>query len=146
MKRLIKKEDLENLSKEITEKAKNQKVDTATIVSLSGNLGAGKTTLTKEIARCFNIQKEIISPTFVIMKIYEIKDNNWKKFIHIDAYRLENEKNLDFLDFNKIISDKENFIVIEWPEIIKNYIPKNIINIKISHNFLDKESRFIEFF
>jgi len=135
------KSDLKNIGEEIIEKAKSFKKNKATILTFSGDLGTGKTTLTKEIAKSLRVKKEVISPTFVIMKIYEIKDNVWKKLIHIDAYRLEKEKSLEFMGWNKIISNKENLIIIEWPEMIKSHIPKDIISINLIHK--DENTRII---
>jgi len=143
MKKEIKKEDLKNIAQEIIEIIKNQTIDKAVILALSGDLGAGKTTLTQEIAKHLKITKEIISPTFVIMKNYEIKNDKWKKLIHIDAYRLEEEKSLDFMNWTELISDKNNLIIIEWPEMVKDHIPPHSITFHLSHK--DSETRIIEY-
>lgn len=139
----FKQKDLKDIAGEVIKKAKSSKKDKATILALKGDLGAGKTTLTKEIAKHFKIAKEIISPTFVIMKIYEIKDDKWKKLIHIDAYRLEEEKSLDFMNWTEIISDKDNLIIIEWPEMIEDHIPPDSTTFHLSHK--DSETRIIEY-
>lgn len=143
MKKIVKKEDLKNLAKEIIEKIKSQKVNRAVVLTLSGDLGAGKTTFTKEIAKHFKIKKEIISPTFVIMKIYEVKDDKFKNLIHIDAYRLEKGDDLKVLDWQRLINDKENLIVLEWPEMVESHIPDWSIKVNISHK--DEETRIIEY-
>mgnify|MGYP000365573278 CR=1 FL=1 len=60
-------------------------IDTATIIALSGDLGAGKTAFTKSAAKYFNITDDVTSPTFVIQKEYDISDHNiFKKMIHIE--------------------------------------------------------------
>ncbi len=148
MKKMLKENNKEQIIKEIIKKALIGKKDSATVIALSGNLGTGKTTITKEIAKQLGIKENVVSPTFVIMKIYKLTSNskhysNFKKLIHIDAYRIEDAK--EFINFNweEIISDKENLVVLEWPEKMKNIIPKNAINIYLSH--IDEETRQIEF-
>lgn len=145
---MLKENNKEQIIKEIIKKALLGKKKNATIISLSGDLGAGKTTITKEIAKQLGIKENVISPTFVIMKIYKLESSSkhysiFKKLIHIDAYRIEDAK--EFINFNweEIISDTENLVVLEWPEKIKNIIPKNAINISLSH--VNEDTREIEF-
>jgi len=113
----------------------------ATIVGLFGDLGAGKTTFVQNIAKNLGIKSKVNSPTFVLMKRYPIKLSGrrtsvWKNIYHIDAYRLEGKdiiKELEILGWKEIVSNPENLVFIEWPEIIKKYIPKKVIKIKIKH-------------
>lgn len=97
----------------------------ATIIGLSGHLGSGKTAFVKEAAKIFGIKEEITSPTFVIMKTYDISSSGvpWKNLIHIDAYRLENGRQLEVLGFEKLVSDPKNIIMIEWIEQVKEIMP-----------------------
>lgn len=104
--------------------------DKTTVVGLYGDLGAGKTSFMKFIAKEFGIEEEIKSPTFVIMKIYDIagksedaKFFNFSKLIHIDAYRIEDSKEMEVLGWEKIISDPQNLIFVEWPEKIAEIMP-----------------------
>jgi tRNA A37 threonylcarbamoyladenosine biosynthesis protein TsaE len=113
------------------------KSDEALIVGLSGHLGAGKTAFVKCVAKELGVDGEVTSPTFVLMKIYEsghLSDNDlavssigkrsgdrldgkkWRRLVHIDAYRLEGEQELQALDFERIVSDPYNLVMIEWPE------------------------------
>ena len=98
----------------------------ATIVGLSGHLGSGKTAFTKAVAEHLGITEHITSPTFVIMKLYAIKDPKvkvpWKKLIHIDAYRLERGRELEALGFESLVADSSNLILIEWPENVKEVL------------------------
>ena len=103
------------------------------IFSLSGNLGSGKTILSKGLAKGLNIKRNISSPTFVILNIYEIKKNNvFKNFIHIDAYRLKNKKDLENIGFFDFIKQDDSIIIIEWGNKIKKYLPKQTVNIKLT--------------
>lgn len=92
----------------------------ATVVGLSGHLGAGKTAFVKAVAKKLGIDEEITSPTFVIMKIYPINHAPWQRLVHIDAYRLESGKEAEAIDFEKVIADKDSLVFIEWPENIQD--------------------------
>ncbi len=125
--------DNEEIVKEFINKI-TPKSDMATVVGLYGNLGAGKTTFTKYIAKNFGIEEVITSPTFVIEKIYELTNQKFLHLIHIDAYRLEREEELGSLGWNKIISDPKNLILVEWPEKVSGIMPEHI---KISFKALE---------
>src|ERR1035437_9279245 len=105
----------------------------ALAVCLSGDLGTGKTAFTQSIAKHLGIKEKIKSPTFVIMKSYKLKAKNYKRFFHIDAYRLKNEKELLSLGWEGIISNKEHLVFIEWPENVSKIIPTDARFIYISH-------------
>ncbi len=102
------------------------------VFCLSGDLGAGKTSLSQGVARGLGIKKIVSSPTFIILNSYKIKNSPKIKFlIHIDAYRLKNTKELEGIGFFDIIKDKKNITIIEWGEKIKKHLPREIIKIKI---------------
>lgn len=102
------------------------------VVCLFGDLGAGKTNLTKGIADYFGVDRNVISPTYVIQKIYEIKkEGQFNKLVHIDAYRLKDESELPPLKWNDYLSEKGSFIVVEWPENVKDNLPETVFKIKI---------------
>ena len=97
--------------------------DKATVIGLSGNLGAGKTAFVKCVAKTMGITEEVTSPTFVIMKIYDIaihrgstSMSRWKRLVHIDAYRLDKAQELEALKFEGLAADPANLILVEWPE------------------------------
>jgi tRNA threonylcarbamoyladenosine biosynthesis protein TsaE len=117
--------------------------DSATVICLHGNLGAGKTALTQAFARELGIQEAITSPTFVIEKFYELdpaKNNlSFKRLVHIDAYRLTSGRELEVLNFEELVSNKNNLIVIEWPENVKEILPEN--HLKIFCEFVDETTR-----
>lgn len=113
--------------------------DMATILSLSGDLGSGKTAFVKQLGKVVGVKEEILSPTFVIMKLYDISYKNFKKLIHIDAYRIEDSRELEVLNWHEIASDKNNLIAIEWPEKVKQLIPSN--SPKIKFEFVDENTR-----
>ena len=102
-------------------------VPNGTVIALSGDLGAGKTTLVRGVARGLNIKEVVQSPTFNIMKIY-LKGE--RPLIHIDAYRLA-DLNTD-IGLDEYIGYETGITMIEWPDFIKELLPKNVINVKIT--------------
>jgi len=117
----------------------------ATILALSGDLGAGKTTFTQGIAMALGIQENVVSPTFVLMRQYRIPAERklaWNQLVHIDAYRLGSDKDLAALRFEEFSQNAMNIIVIEWPERIEAAIPKD--SIRITFEIGDKSERIIQ--
>ncbi|MBT3538921.1 tRNA (adenosine(37)-N6)-threonylcarbamoyltransferase complex ATPase subunit type 1 TsaE [Candidatus Parcubacteria bacterium] len=109
------------------------------IVLLHGDLGTGKTTLTKGIAEGFGIDpNDVVSPTFTLMQEYEIKkfeSSKVRKLVHIDTYRLENEEQLIEIGVEDYLGEKNTICLIEWPEKIDGLLKdKKIINITIEHS------------
>lgn len=98
------------------------------VVKLTGDLGAGKTTLVRGIAEALHIKEVVQSPTFNILKIYFKGD---KPLIHIDAYRLA-DINTD-IGLDEYIGYPTGLTVIEWPEFIIDQIPEEAIEITITH-------------
>lgn len=90
--------------------------DRATLVLLSGDLGAGKTAFVKEVAMILGVNEEVQSPTFVIERRYTLSEQRFQSLVHIDAYRLESEAEFSPLRFNETKSDAANLIFVEWPE------------------------------
>lgn len=127
------KDNIKDIAELIISKTDKHKGNSACIITLSGPLGAGKTTLTQTIAKILKARDKVISPTFVIMKKYKITSKKFKKLIHIDAYRLKSSEEIAKLGFEEIKKDKSNLIIIEWPSQIDGAIPKNTIKINIDH-------------
>jgi len=113
------------------------------VVALQGDLGAGKTTFTQEVGKILGVEENMHSPTFVIEKIYNIDWQGFKKFIHIDAYRLEKDSELLHLGWEEIIKEPENLIFIEWPENVSSLIPHEAK--KIYLKFIDENTREINY-
>ena len=96
----------------------------ATLVTLSGELGAGKTTFTQGVARALGVEGAVTSPTFVLMKIYQLPESKaFKRLVHIDAYRLQGGKELSPLGFDEVLADSGNLILLEWPEQVEDGLP-----------------------
>lgn len=141
--------------------------DKAVVLGLKGNLGAGKTTFLQGFAKGLGIQENILSPTFVILKRYELQDTKkrnkkssrisariekeagrkrqslYSRFYHIDCYRIQRPREILDLGFQKIVSNPKNIIAIEWAERILKILPKNTLWIKLT--VINKNTRKIIF-
>lgn len=96
----------------------------ATVLALAGDLGAGKTALTKVIAHELGVAQDVTSPTFVLEKIYRLpKKAPFEHLVHIDAYRLEGVHELESIGWDEALAHHGNLIVIEWPERVAPAIP-----------------------
>lgn len=115
--------------------ANNLKVrSTPVVVCLDGDLGVGKTVFAKGIGAGLNIKKDIVSPTFNIVKTYEGE----KRLHHFDVYRISDISELDEIGFDEFLFD-DAVILIEWSNLIKEALPKDAIKVVISKNL---EKRF----
>ncbi|MHB1769941.1 MAG: tRNA (adenosine(37)-N6)-threonylcarbamoyltransferase complex ATPase subunit type 1 TsaE [Minisyncoccota bacterium] len=99
--------------------------DAATLVTLSGELGAGKTAFAKAAALALGVEETVNSPTFVLEKVYRLPEGkHFKRFVHIDAYRLETGNDLAALGFDELMRNAENLIFLEWPEKVSDALPE----------------------
>lgn len=106
--------------------------DRATVVALSGDLGAGKTAFVKMLARHLGIEEHVTSPTFVLQKTYPIPVPDspfpvpgFSTLTHVDAYRLERGEEMRPLGWDETLATPQSLVVIEWPERIENAVPKD---------------------
>ncbi len=104
----------------------------ATVVALRGELGAGKTTFTQGLARALNITEPTKSPTFLLAKQYAMPGTVFSLW-HLDCYRLNSYKDLTTLDMHSLFSDPRNIILIEWPERISDGLPRDHIEVHLTH-------------
>ena len=111
--------------------SKNLKV--GDILLLEGDLGAGKTTFVKGLAKGLKAKiKEVVSPTFVLMNIY----NGKMPIYHFDLYRLEKLQELESLNIDEYLGS-DGIAVIEWPKRLGQQIPKNAYWIEFTHKGQD---------
>ncbi len=123
--------ELDGVAREIL--AILEKKEHAPVIALRGNLGAGKTALTKALARVLGVHEQVTSPTFVIMKSYVTSESNQFKILtHIDAYRIESEDELRVLGFEELMRDPDRLTVIEWPERISGILPLHPLTLTIT--------------
>lgn len=94
-----------------------------------GDLGAGKTTFIKALAKEVGVEVEVSSPTFSIINEYPILEKAQKVF-HIDLYRLESEKEAIDIGIEEYLFS-DHFCFIEWPQVIEEILPYPLLLIKI---------------
>jgi len=121
-----------------------QKKDSATIVALQGDLGAGKTTFVQALARELGITDTVQSPTYVLMKLYPISWGQFKQFVHIDAYRLDAKEEFGALQPETFLSDPASLVCIEWPERVEGALPVPDVVLRFSSEGAGAEERYIE--
>ena len=101
------------------------------VIELVGDVGAGKTTFTKGLARGLEITEEITSPTFTISKVYE--NSRGQKLVHYDFYRLENP-GIMVEDLFENLQDPHTVTVIEWADTVSEILPANHLRLEILIN------------
>ena len=117
----------ENLMREILQ----SKDALPCVIELVGDVGAGKTTFTKGLARGLEITEEITSPTFTISKVY--KNSHGQKLVHYDFYRLENP-GIMVEDLFENLQDPHTVTVIEWADTVSEILPANHLRLEILIN------------
>ncbi|MGB0949630.1 MAG: tRNA (adenosine(37)-N6)-threonylcarbamoyltransferase complex ATPase subunit type 1 TsaE [Marinirhabdus sp.] len=93
-----------------------------------GGMGVGKTTLIAAIAKKLGVTHTVTSPTYALVNEYEGRDG---PVFHFDFYRITNETEAHDIGFEEYL-DKAAYVFIEWPEKIKNILPKKTTNILLS--------------
>ena len=104
------------------------------VVVFQGDMGAGKTTLIKEICKSLGVDDNVSSPTFGLVNVYH--KNNGGIINHIDLYRLEDELEAEEAGIFNLFA-QDGLSLIEWPEIIADYLPQNSLVLKV--NICDNE-------
>jgi tRNA threonylcarbamoyladenosine biosynthesis protein TsaE len=132
--------ETEKLGEEIGKKILKEKLGkVAKVIALEGDLGGGKTTFLKGFAKGLGIKEKILSPTFILIRKFQIPSTKFQNFYHIDCYRIEKIKEILNLGFREIIKDPKNIVAIEWADKIKKILPKKVIKIKFK--ILGKKER-----
>ena len=106
---------------------------TATVLLLEGDLGAGKTTFTQELAKQMGFEEPVVSPTFVIQKRYEKYRIGWKNKIQIEEKSIDGHRDIEKRDWKEWIKKPEKVVVVEWPDIIKEALPEDHYKLSFSH-------------
>jgi L-threonylcarbamoyladenylate synthase len=141
-------EDTQNVAKELWQKYEQFLGTRAVVFALEGPMGAGKTIFTKGLGLAMQIKDEVISPTYSLEEEYklETQNSNVKNqniFVHIDAWRMVEEKELEEIGFGQRIKNK-NVIALEWADRVVNVVREYdeeavIIWVKIAYGKNDNE-------
>lgn len=121
------------------------------VFGLYGDLGSGKTAFVQGVAKALSVEYQITSPTFVIQKRYPIPNTQYPllttnysflSLIHIDAYRLQEGKDMAALRWPETLADPGNIVFLEWPDIVESALPEGLVPLKFK--FIDETTREIE--
>lgn len=108
------------------------------VVTLSGELGAGKTTLTSAIGRGFGVLEPVTSPTFAL--VHEYRARGRRHFYHLDLYRISGPHELANIGWEELLADPA-LLVIEWPDRAGSLIPGDALAITMTHIAADESRR-----
>lgn len=103
----------------------------AALITLVGELGAGKTTLVQAIAKVLGVESVVQSPTYVLMKSYPITFGAYTTLVHIDAYRLEGKEQFAALAPEQFLKNPHTIVCVEWPERVEGALPAPTIQITL---------------
>ena len=134
--------ETQKLAKEFVGNIKASDKGLAFLVAMHGDLGSGKTTFVKAVAKAFGIENTVTSPTFVIEKIYKLENQEFDNLIHIDAYRLKSGEELKTIGWEEVSKNPKNIIFIEWPNNVEDILPES--KQEIIFKFVDENTREIE--
>ena len=99
-----------------------------TVLALHGDMGVGKTTFVQGLARGLGVKEQVTSPTFAIYSVYA---GTRAKLVHLDAYRLENERQLEELLLEEFLTSPW-VLAVEWPEKTGAWLPKEAWHLTLS--------------
>ena len=106
------------------------------VVALWGDLGAGKTTLARDILRALGVTGEVPSPTFTLVQTYDTPGLN---VAHYDLYRLKSSRELRELGFDEALED--GAALVEWPERAPEFLPDETLHLRLR---LDDSARAVK--
>jgi len=100
------------------------------VITLSGDLGAGKTTLTRAIGHGFGVIEPVTSPTYAL--VHEYSATGYKHFFHLDLYRIKGPHELANIGWEGLFIEQA-LIVIEWPEHAAGLLPAGAVALTLAH-------------
>ncbi len=107
------------------------------MIALSGDLGAGKTTLAQAICAGYGVIEQVTSPTYSLVHRYDALAS---AVVHIDLYRLDNYSQLGNLGWDEILSE-DALVIVEWPERAGNKMPDDHLHIELQYSPDDPSRR-----
>lgn len=105
--------------------------DFAAVIEMVGDVGTGKTTLTRGLAEGLGVKEPVTSPSFTISKVYALPSGG--RLVHYDFYRL-NDPGLMMEDLGENLAEPTNVIVVEWGESVMDLLPKKRIVVRVNYN------------
>ena len=115
-------------------------IPSGTIIALYGNLAAGKTCFVHGFAKAFNVAEPVNSPTFTIINEY----HGTQTLFHLDLYRLTTVAEVYDLGYEDLFDSPQGICLVEWPERADSVLPKERIDIRMSHKSEDAREITVE--
>lgn len=109
------------------------------VVTLDGDLGAGKTTLARAICGGYGVSEDVTSPTFAIVHVYDAPKS---PVYHLDLFRLDGPRELQNVGWDDIVLS-DSLVVIEWPDRAAEQIPRDHLPIQLRHVAGDPSRRIL---
>ena len=104
------------------------------VISLVGELGAGKTVFARGVARALGVTELVVSPTFTIVREYEGR----VPLVHVDVYRIDAVQELHDLGFEEVVRD-DAVTIVEWGDMIDGLLPGDRLDIRLTPGAADDE-------
>ena len=109
------------------------------LVTISGELGAGKTTLTRAICRGYGVTEDVTSPTFALVHEYHAPRSS---VFHLDLYRLARQDELTNIGWDDVLASRA-LVIVEWPEHAGSRLPRDHVPIRLEHLPDDEHRRLL---
>lgn len=100
-------------------------------LALVGDLGAGKTTFVRGLAKAYGVKEKVTSPTFVYMHVHKTKEDE-VLFVHADAYRGDADT-LREIGIGEYLADPKAVVVIEWADKVQELLPDDTVTMTFAH-------------
>lgn len=123
--------DVKNVAQQLVQLAQDVQV-----ITFTGSLGAGKTTLIANMLKIWGVVVPVVSPTFTYINVYQVPAG--KKVYHFDLYRLKGQQDFEQAGFFEYLYQENSICLIEWPEIIMPLLNRSTMHIAIEFLGIDK--------
>lgn len=110
---------------------KERSTTSATFLSLTGPVGAGKTTFVQMLAALLGITEPVTSPTFILRSEYETTDETFSRLVHVDAYRIDGDRDGSTVGWDDFSHDSHTLVAVEWPEQVTTFLPQTCRKVSI---------------
>jgi tRNA threonylcarbamoyladenosine biosynthesis protein TsaE len=114
-------------------------MNTCSIITLQGSLGAGKTTLVRALLGACGVDMHVQSPTFSYLQVYN--NTMGHRFYHFDLYRVTTLWQLQQIGFDEYVYQDKSWVIIEWPEIVQPLLKHGVCHVNLSYALSDENAR-----
>lgn len=131
------REETQRLAAEVASRLAATPREHAAVVTLRGELGAGKTTFAQGLLASLGVTDSVTSPTFMLVHHYPMT-GAFANAYHVDAYRLGQQAELDGLELEEPLADPKSLVIVEWPEI-GGALFESTVDVHLAHGATEAE-------